>query len=83
VLSLSLTTNIVVIVIFVYKFSELTWVCPVFIISVVNDREFKFKIIYLSSCLPEIVVRLCDTKGEIRAAYSALLELIPTYIITR
>ena len=35
------------------------------------------------SCLPEIVVRLCDTKGEIRAAYSALLEVIPTYIITR
>ncbi len=28
-------------------------------------------------------MRLCDTRGEIRAAYSALLEVVPTHIITR
>ena len=28
-------------------------------------------------------MRLCDTKGEIRAAYSSLLEVVPTHVITR
>ena len=28
-------------------------------------------------------MRLCDTRGEIRAAYSALLEVIPTHVLTR
>ena len=28
-------------------------------------------------------MRLCDTHGEIRAAYSALLEVVPTHLITR
>ena len=27
-------------------------------------------------------MRLCDTRGEIRAAYSALLEVVPTHILT-
>lgn len=28
-------------------------------------------------------MRLSDTRGEIRAAYSALLEVVPTHIMTR
>ena len=34
-------------------------------------------------CVPECLMRLCDTHGEIRAAYSALLEVVPTHLITR
>lgn len=33
-------------------------------------------------CVPECLIRLCDTRGEIRAAYSALLEIVPTHILT-
>ena len=32
--------------------------------------------------MPECLIRLCDTRGEIRAAYSALLEVVPTHILT-
>jgi PI-3-kinase-related kinase SMG-1 len=42
---------------------------------IVSDKAIK-------KCVPEIVMRLCDTKGEIRAAYSALLEVVPTHVIT-
>ena len=34
-------------------------------------------------CVPECLMRLCDTRGEIRAAYSALLEVVPTHVLTR
>ncbi len=37
----------------------------------------------LKLCVPECLLRLSDTRGEIRAAYSALLEVIPTHILTR
>lgn len=34
-------------------------------------------------CVPEFLLRLTDTRGEIRAAYSTLLEVVPTCVITR
>ena len=34
-------------------------------------------------CVPEFLMRLTDTRGEIRAAYSTLLEVVPTCVITR
>ena len=34
-------------------------------------------------CVPECLMRLTDTRGEIRAAYSSLLEVVPTHIMTR
>ena len=34
-------------------------------------------------CVPECLMRLCDTRGDIRAAYSALLEVVPTHVLTR
>ena len=34
-------------------------------------------------CVPEFLIRLTDTRGEIRAAYSTLLEVVPTCVITR
>eukprot|EP00731_Ephydatia_muelleri_P029201 Em0020g845a len=36
----------------------------------------------ITKCVPECVLRLCDTRGEIRAAYSALLEVVPMHILT-
>ena len=36
----------------------------------------------IAKCVPECVLRLCDTHGDIRAAYSALLEVVPMHILT-
>ena len=36
----------------------------------------------IEKCIPEFLIRLTDTRGEIRAAYSTLLEVVPTCVLT-
>ena len=35
----------------------------------------------LRYCIPEFIMRLCDSLGEIRASYSGLCEIFPTHIL--
>ena len=45
-------------------------------------RVYPYLVTVFHRCVPECLIRLCDTRGEIRAAYSALLEVVPTHILT-
>ena len=53
------------------------------IFSLYTTQYTASNLYYPYRCVPECLMRLSDTRGEIRAAYSALLEVVPTHIMTR